>query len=148
MLSSRVGGRHHCGTFRIGSGLVLIAGRHVALPWGLGRLFIVQPQIGLSAGGPSTLGSLRIEMRIRGCSCRHASRPGGRKSTPVDRIPTSSDFSAVRFNSVMNTWSTPVNLYSTRRKVCALPVDPPTVESGFPGRRSLTLLREWPISPV
>jgi hypothetical protein len=27
---------------------------------------MVQPQLGLSAGGPSTLGSLRIKMRIRG----------------------------------------------------------------------------------
>jgi hypothetical protein len=31
-------------------------------------------------------------------------------------------------NSVMNVLSTPVSLYSTRRKVYALPVDPLTVE--------------------
>ena len=107
----------------------------------------MQPQIGLSAGGPSTLGSWRIKVRIRDRSCRHASHTG-RKSTPVDQMPTSNDFAAVRFNSVMNTGSTPFSLDSTRRRVYALPVDP--ADSGVRGsrHRSLTLLRERPMNPA
>jgi hypothetical protein len=45
---------------------------------------MVLPQLVLSAGRPGTLGSWRIKMRIRGCSCRHAAHTGRKKSTPVD----------------------------------------------------------------
>jgi hypothetical protein len=34
----------------------LLVGRHVALPRGLGRFFMVQPQLEPSAGGSITLG--------------------------------------------------------------------------------------------
>ena len=86
------------------------------------------------------------QMRIRGCSCRHAAHTGRKKSTPVDRIATSNGFSAVRSNLVMNTWSTPVSLYSTRRKEYSLPVDPRQWSSFRTW--ALTLLGEWPMSPV
>jgi hypothetical protein len=47
------------------SSIVLVAGPHAALPSeALGRLSMLQPQIGLSAGGPSTLGSFRVKMRF------------------------------------------------------------------------------------
>jgi hypothetical protein len=109
---------------------------------------MVQPQLVLSAGRPGTLGSWRIKIRLRGLSCRHPSQPGRKKSTPIDRVATSNDFAAVRFNSVMNTKSTPFSLDSTTRTVHALPVDP--ADSGVRGsrHRSLTLLRERPMNPA
>jgi len=70
---------------------------------------------------------------------------GQEEIDPLDRIPTSNVFSAVRFNSVMNIWGRPVSLNSTRRKVYALTMDLLTVEFLSPGSRSLTF-REWPMS--
>jgi hypothetical protein len=109
---------------------------------------MVQPQLHLSAGGLGTLGLLRIEMRLGwgACSCRHASQPGRKKSTPVTGYPLQITFQPCDSNSVMNTLSTPVSLYSTRRKEYALPVDPRQWSSFRTW--ALTLLGEWPMSPV
>jgi hypothetical protein len=66
----------------MGAMTVQVVGRHIALPRGLGRFSIVQPQLGVSAGGSVTLASLRIKMRLgRGNRCHDHGMVGIRSAS-------------------------------------------------------------------